>query len=126
MTAAAAYPAATAVAVVCAPAAFKAQLSDRRFQAGFKAWLASTIAIVVIAASYTQLGFLGVSVRPVCCGQCLGTSGQQGLRGAADWVRDHSLLSSPVGMACIYCTGLACFGVILLLWHHALMTNVYL
>jgi hypothetical protein len=45
----------------CLPAAFAAQLRDRRFQAGCKAWLASTIALVVIAAAYTQLGFLGVS-----------------------------------------------------------------
>jgi len=43
------------------PAAFKAQLQDRRFQAGFKAWLAATVALVVIAAAYTRLGFLGVS-----------------------------------------------------------------
>jgi hypothetical protein len=51
--------------------AFKAQLSDRRFQAGFKAWLGATIALVVIAAAYTQLNFLGVSLRhgmhAVCC-----------------------------------------------------------
>lgn len=45
--------------VLLFPAAFKAQLADRRFQAGFKAWLGSTIALVVIAASYTSLLYLG-------------------------------------------------------------------
>jgi hypothetical protein len=53
------------------PVAFKAQLSDRRFQAGFKAWLGATIALVVIAAAYTQLNFLGVSpghgLHAICC-----------------------------------------------------------
>lgn len=55
----------------CLPAAFKAQLADRRFQAGFKAWLGATIALVVIAAAYTQLAFLGVC-------WCWGAAGVQG------------------------------------------------